>query len=56
MIYKFYKINEIQNKNEKHHENSITTIKKGIHPIFGEFLLTQGNKNDQINIWIRSNS
>ena len=49
-------IKKIQKKNEKYHEKPITTIKKFRHPIFGEFLLTQGYKNDKINIWIRSNS
>ena len=47
-------IKKIQNKN--HHNNPISTIKKFRHPIFGEFLLTQGYKKDKINIWIRNNS
>ena len=34
------------------HNNEVCTIKKIIHPTFGECLLSQGLANDQIKMWI----
>ena len=36
------------------HNNEVCTIKKIIHPTFGECLLSQGLANDQIKMWINS--
>ena len=36
------------------HNNEVCTIKKIIHPTFGECLLSQGLANDQIKLWINS--
>ena len=34
------------------HKNSVLTIKKLIHPLYGEYLLSQGLNDDKIKIWI----
>ena len=34
------------------HTNSVTTIKKIFHPIYGECLISQGYGNNQIKLWI----
>ena len=36
------------------HNSDILTIKKAIHPKYGECLISQGLANDQIKIWINS--
>ena len=40
-------------KNLKGHSDSVITVKKIIHPTYGECLLSQGNENDQIKLWIK---
>ena len=35
--------------------NEVCTIKKIIHPTFGECILTQGWENDQIKLWVTKN-
>ena len=37
------------------HKNSVLTIKKLIHPQYGEWLISQGLKEDKINIWCNKN-
>ena len=39
-------------KNLNGHKSSISTIKKFIHPIYGECLVSQGNESDDIKLWI----
>ena len=39
----------------KGHSDSVLTIKKVIHPEYGECLLSQGNDKDQIKLWIIEN-
>jgi hypothetical protein len=34
------------------HKNSVLTIKKLIHPLYGEYLFSQGLNDDKIKIWI----
>ena len=34
------------------HKKLITCIKKVIHPKYGECLISQGYKNDQLKLWI----
>ena len=36
------------------HNNEVGTIKKIIHPEFGECLLSQGLGNEQIKLWINN--
>lgn len=38
-------------KNLKRHKRFVLTMKKIMHPIYGECLLSQGHENDQIKIW-----
>ena len=38
-------------KELKKHNNEVTYIKKFVHPIFGECLISQGWKNDGIKLW-----
>ena len=56
---KFIKLVEINNgdiiKKLDGHQNSVTTIKKIIHPIYGECLISQGYENDRIKLWINKN-
>ena len=35
--------------------NEVCTIKKIVHPTFGECILTQGWENDQIKLWVTKN-
>ena len=35
--------------------NEVCTIKKIVHPIFGECILIQGWENDQIKLWVTKN-
>ena len=42
-------------KKLKGHENKVCSIKKIIHPQYGECLISQGYKKDQIKIWIYKN-
>ena len=42
-------------KNFKGHTNSVLTIKKIIHPQYGECLITQGYNEDPIKLWINKN-
>ena len=37
------------------HKNSVTTIKKIIHPKYGECLISQGYENNQIKLWSNNN-
>ena len=39
-------------KNLIGHNNEVITIKKIIHPLFGECLISQGLENDQIKLWV----
>ena len=39
-------------KNFKGHNNSVLTIKKVNHPLYGECLITQGYNEDPIKLWI----
>ena len=39
----------------KEHNKEILTIKKIVHPKFGECLVSQGWDNDQIKLWINEN-
>ena len=34
------------------HNNRVSTVKKIIHPIYGECIISQGKYNDQIKLWI----
>ena len=42
-------------KNSNFHYDMICTIKKIIHPLYGECLISQGYKKDQIKLWINKN-
>ena len=44
--------NDIVAKKLKSHEDKVCSIKKIFHPQYGECLVTQGYKKDQIRIWI----
>ena len=46
------KDNTIRKILSKKHSDRICSIKKFIHPFYGECLLTQGIKNGEINLWI----
>ena len=37
------------------YNNEICTIKKFVHPTFGECIITQGWENDQIKLWVTKN-
>ena len=39
-------------KNLIGHNNEVITIKKIIHPLYGECLISQGLENDQIKLWV----
>ena len=39
----------------KGHKNQVITIKKIIYPSYGECLISQGGKDDQIKMWIIEN-
>ena len=43
--------NEKIDKNLKGHSYEIVTIKKMVHPQYGECLLSQDRENNQIKIW-----
>ena len=47
--------NDIVSKKLKSHEDKVCSIKKIFHPQYGECLVTQGYKKDQIRIWISKN-
>ena len=47
--------NGIVVKDYKGHNNEVVTIKKILHPQYGECLLSQGWEEDQIRIWILNN-
>ena len=47
--------NDIVSKKLKSHEDKVCSIKKICHPQYGECLVTQGYKKDQIRIWISKN-
>lgn len=47
--------NGIASKKIKSHEDKVCSIKKIFHPQYGECLVTQGYKKDQIRIWIYKN-
>jgi len=34
------------------HNNEVITIKKIIHPLFGECMISQGLEKDQIKLWV----
>ena len=36
------------------HNNEVSTIKKIMHPTYGECLISQGLANEQIKMWINS--
>ena len=42
-------------KNLRGHNNYVITIKKINHPMYGDCLISQGWKNDQIKIWANNN-
>jgi len=53
------KIVEIKNgliiKSLNNHNNGVITIKKIIHPKYGECLISQNYKESEIKLWINSN-
>ena len=42
-------------KEFKGHVDMVCTVKKIIHPEYGECLISQGYKLDQIKLWINKN-
>ena len=38
-------------KNLKENKDCVLTIKKIVHPLYGECLISQGAKDDQIKMW-----